>query len=71
MFKTGDMVRHVNEHFYGFIIEIGYSQLNVNGWKPEQNDNKRYYRVQWFENKDKYWSIHRWFYHREIEKVEE
>jgi hypothetical protein len=58
MFQIGDMIRHVNEHVYGFIIDrVGTDSVR--------------YRVQWFESEDKYLSNHRWFYHREIEKVEE
>ncbi len=69
-FNVGDMIRHVNEHVYGVIIETGYTQLKINGWEPKGKDSVRY-RVEWFESKDKYWSNHRWFSHREIEKVEQ
>jgi len=70
-FDVGDMIRHVNEHVYGIIIETGYTQLHINGrWEPKGKDGVRY-KVEWFESKDKYWSNHRWFAHREIEKVEQ
>jgi hypothetical protein len=69
MFQIGDMIRHVNEHVYGIIIETGYSQTNINGWKPKGDDGL-HYKVEWFESEDKYWSNHRWFTHGELEKVQ-
>jgi len=69
MFEIGDMIRHVNEHVYGFIIETGYFPLINGGWEEPKGKSNVRYRVEWFESKDKYWSNHRWFTHREIEKV--
>ena len=68
-FSIGDIVRHINEHVYGFIIQTGYTQTNINGWKPK-GDDSLCYKVQWFESEDKYWSNTRWFTHREIERAE-
>jgi hypothetical protein len=67
-FNVGDMIRHINEHVYGIIIERGYNQTINGQWEPKGKNSVRY-RVEWFESEDKYWSNHRWFTHRQIEKV--
>ncbi len=67
-FNVGDMIRHINEHVYGVIIETGYPHLSMDDGSQKE---RAMYRVEWFESQDKYWSNHRWFAHREIEKVEQ